>query len=170
MTPHFQPLARSTTMLADIAAPDQASTLPVISTPMSGSFAIAGWVEALAAGSSRASRHISEMACSPVVDGIANGVFIHNHAAAVAAGYRHCRRRLPARPRLSDSSPPSAIGGHALVANGWRDTVILIHVLSGPPWSGRFHVGIDGRAHGRWRRRRETVVAIDFGMGGSLDQ
>jgi len=67
-----------------LPAPISPSTLPVISTPMKRFFShLPAWVEALAAGSSRASANISEMACSAVVMELPNGVFITITPAAV---------------------------------------------------------------------------------------
>ena len=56
------------------------------------------WVEALAAGSSRASASISEMACSAVVIELPKGVFITITPAAVAAGMSTLSTPIPARP------------------------------------------------------------------------
>ncbi len=87
MTRIFRPLARSATMEPILPAPIRPSTLPVISTPMKRFFShLPAWVEALAAGSSRASASISEMACSAVVMELPKGVFITITPAAVAAG------------------------------------------------------------------------------------
>ena len=80
-------------------APIRPSTLPVISTPMKRFFShLPAWVEALAAGSSRASASISEMACSAVVMELPKGVFITMTPAAVAAGMSTLSTPMPARP------------------------------------------------------------------------
>ena len=88
MTRIFRPRARSATMLPMLPAPIKPSTLPVISTPMKRFFShLPAWVEALAAGRSRASASISEnLVCSAVVMELPKGVFITITPAAVAAG------------------------------------------------------------------------------------
>ena len=99
MTRIFRPLARSATMEPILPAPIRPSTLPVISTPMKRFFShLPAWVEALAAGSSRASASISEMACSAVVMELPKGVFITITPAAVAAGMSTLSTPMPARP------------------------------------------------------------------------
>ena len=82
-----------------LPAPIRPSTLPVISTPMKRFFShLPAWVEALAAGNSRASASISEMACSAVVMELPKGVFITMMPAAVAAGISTLSTPMPARP------------------------------------------------------------------------
>src|SRR2546430_14760294 len=67
--------------------PTSPKTLPVSSTPMKRFFShLPAWVEAFAAGMSRASAIISAMACSAVVIELPNGVFMTMIPAAVAAG------------------------------------------------------------------------------------
>src|SRR5580704_3119705 len=98
MTRIFRPLARSATMLPILPAPIRPSTLPVISTPMNRFFShLPAWVEALAAGRSRARASISEMACSAVVMELPKGVFMTMTPAAVAAGISTLSTPMPAR-------------------------------------------------------------------------
>src|SRR3979490_486617 len=67
--------------------PTSPNTLPVSSTPMKRFFShLPAWVDAFAAGISRASAIISAMACSAVVMELPNGVFITKMPAAVAGG------------------------------------------------------------------------------------
>ena len=56
------------------------------------------WVEASAAGSSRASANIRATACSAVVIELPNGVFITTTPRAVAAGMSTLSTPIPARP------------------------------------------------------------------------
>ena len=66
------------------------------------------WVEASAAGRSRASANIMAMACSAVVIELPKGVFITITPLAVAAGMSTLSTPMPARPttfrRVADSS------------------------------------------------------------------
>ena len=62
--------------------PMMPSVLPVISTPMKRFFShLPAWVEASAAGISRATANIIAIACSAVVMELPNGVFHHDDAA-----------------------------------------------------------------------------------------
>ena len=75
------------------------SVLPVISTPMKRFFShLPDWVEASAAGISRASASIMVMACSAVVMELPKGVFITITPLAVAAGISTLSTPMPARP------------------------------------------------------------------------
>ena len=59
---------------------------------------VPAWVEASAAGSSRARANIMAMACSAVVIEFPKGVFITITPAAVAAGMSTLSTPMPARP------------------------------------------------------------------------
>ena len=70
------------------------------------------WVEASAAGSSRASANIRATACSAVVIELPNGVFITTTPRAVAAGMSTLSTPMPARPttlRFGAASSRSAV-------------------------------------------------------------
>ena len=70
------------------------------------------WVEASAAGRSRASANIRAMACSAVVIELPNGVFITTTPLAEAAGMSTLSTPIPARPttfRLFAASSRSAV-------------------------------------------------------------
>ena len=92
-------MARSATIEPILPQPMMPSVLPVISTPMKRFFShLPAWVEASAAGISRASANIIAMACSAVVIELPNGVFITMMPLAVAAGMSTLSTPMPARP------------------------------------------------------------------------
>ena len=110
-------MARSATIEPILPQPMMPSTLPVISTPMKRFFShLPAWVEASAAGISRASANIMAMACSAVVIELPKGVFITMTPLAVAAGMSTLSTPMPARPMTFRLGAFSSILAVTLVA------------------------------------------------------
>jgi hypothetical protein len=118
MTRIFSPWARLATTAPILPAPISPRVLPVISTPRNRFFShLPAWVDALAAGRSRASASIRAMACSAVVIELPNGVFITTMPCWVAAATSMLSTPIPARPTTFRFSAAARIFSVTLVAD-----------------------------------------------------